>query len=176
MHNFEDLVETGTEFTLKALNETFDRIEQELQISAHTPLVKDVQMIQLQKAIFATGMFSIFEAELQNLLECKNGFKEAKKILIKKGKTDLAERFDDFYLAINVLKHGKGSSYSTLVANANVANAKPLPFRLKLPGENFFSEGDIAEVSTLVEVDDIFVLNCAELIRKISDILKSNYK
>jgi hypothetical protein len=169
MHNFDELVEIGTEFTLKALNETFGKIEQELQASSHTPLVKGVQMIQLQKAILATGMYSMFEAELQNSLACNDGFKEAKKILLQKGETDLVDRFNDFYLAINVLKHGKGSSY-----NALVAKSKNLPFRLKLPSEYFFDEGDVSEVSTLVEVDDNFVLNCAELIRKISDILKSN--
>ncbi|MDO6390995.1 hypothetical protein Q4E40_12710 [Pontibacter sp. BT731] len=168
MHNFEELIETGTEFTLKALNDTFYKILQELQTSSHTPLVKGVQMIQLQKVIFATGMFSIFEAELQNFLDCENGFKEAKKALVEMGETDLADRFNDFYLAINVLKHGKGSSYNNLVDNP-----KPLPFRLKLPGEDFFNEGDISEVYTLVEVDDNFILNCADLIRRISEILKS---
>lgn len=46
--------------------------------------------------------------------------------------------------------------------------ADSLPFRVKLPNEAFFDEGDVAEVSTLVEVDDAFVLLCAEVIHNVS--------
>jgi hypothetical protein len=62
-----------------------------------------------------------------------------------------------------VLKHGRGRSYDALVKKASA-----LPFRVKRPGESFFCEGDIAEVSTLVEVDDAFLLSCAEIIREVS--------
>jgi hypothetical protein len=34
-------------------------------------------MLQLQKAISAVGMFSLFEAMLQDGLECSDGFREA---------------------------------------------------------------------------------------------------
>ncbi len=120
-------------------------------------------MIQLQKAIFAIGMFSLFDSILQNQLSCRNGFEGAKKIL-KKQNIELHDRFDEFICAINVLKHGEGRSYDTLVSKAEL-----LPFRIKLPGENFFDEGDISEVDTLIEVDDNFVLNCADLIDKVSN-------
>lgn len=42
-------------------------------------------MIQLQKAILAIGIFSLFESKLQDELSCRKGFEEAKKELIKKG-------------------------------------------------------------------------------------------
>lgn len=116
-------------------------------------------MIQLQKTILAVGMFSIFEANLQNNLACINGFKEAKKILETEGEIDLKERFEELYFAVNVLKHGRGDSYDHLVAKAET-----LPFRIKLPDQSFFSEGDVSEVSTLVEVDDVFVQHCANVI------------
>lgn len=38
-------------------------------------------MVRLQKAISAVGVFSMFEAMLQDSLECSNGFREAEKIL-----------------------------------------------------------------------------------------------
>ena len=164
MHRFEDLVYRSTSFTLNALDETNSKIIEALQTSGSTNLVKNLQMIQLQKAIFATGMFSIFEAVLQDQLSCKNGFEGAKKILKEKNNLELYERFNQFICAINVLKHGKGRSYDALLSTTDL-----LPFKIKSPGENYFSEGDVSEVDTLIEVDDNFVLNCAKLIEQISN-------
>jgi hypothetical protein len=41
-------------------------------------------MIELQKAILAVGMFSIFDSMLQRGFSCSNGFEKAKKVLMKK--------------------------------------------------------------------------------------------
>ena len=49
-----------------------------------------------------------------------------------------------------------------------VEKSSDLPFRVKLPDEYFFNEGDVSEISTLVEVDDAFVLLCAEVIHAVS--------
>jgi len=124
-------------------------------------------MIQLQKAILAVGMFSLFEASLQNGLSCSNGFGEASKILDDEKTRGLKERFDKLLLAINVLKHGHGRSYDALVAKA-----KTLPFRIKLPGESFFFEGDVSEISTLIEVDDALVQYCGEVISEVSETIR----
>ena len=120
-------------------------------------------MLQLQKAILAVGMFSVFEATLQDALGCTEGFYEASARLDAKGEVALKERFGDMQLAVNVLKHGQGRSYEALVARATA-----LPFRVKLPNEAFFFEGDVSEVSALIEVDDAFVRDCANLIREVS--------
>lgn len=164
MHKFEDLIYRSTSFTLKILEETNSKIIEELETSASTIHVKNLQMIQLQKAISAIGMFSMFDAILQGKLSCENGFEEAKKVLKEKQNLELHNRFDKFICAINVLKHGKGRSYKNLLAIAS-----SLPFRIKLPGENFFNEGDVSEIKTLIEVDDDFVLNCASLIECVSN-------
>lgn len=163
MHSFNELVRHCTQFSLSALGEAQQRAEEALQTSAATPLVKALQMVQLQKVISAVGMFSMFDAILQDELQCADGFRSAGELLEKRGEVALKERFSDLQLAINVLKHGRGRSYNALVQKASV-----LPFRVKLPDESFFSEGDVAEVSTLVEVDDAFLLSCAEVIREVS--------
>lgn len=164
MHSFAELVDHCAAFTLEALRQVNENVIEALQTSARTPLVKALQMVQLQKAISAVGMFSIFEAMLQDGLECRDGFREAQKILEGAGETALKERFVVLQLAINVLKHGRGRSYDALVANAD-----RLPFRVKQPGEPFFFEGDVSEVATLIEVDDAFILSCAEVIRHVSE-------
>ena len=164
MHRFEDLIYRSTSFTLGALEESNSKIIEALQTSGSTILVKNLQMIQLQKAIFAVGMFSMFDATLQNQLSCKNGFEGAKNVLKKKQNLELHDRFDQFICAINVLKHGEGRSYDALVSKSEL-----LPFKIKLLGKNFFDEGDISEINTLIEVDDNFVLDCADLIDKVSN-------
>jgi hypothetical protein len=125
-------------------------------------------MVQLQRAICAVGMFSIFDAILQEELDCKDGFRKAEDLLVAAGQCALKERFKDLQLAVNVLKHGRGRSYDTLVQRASV-----VPFRVKLPDQAFFFEGDVSEVATLVEVDDAFVRLCAEVIHDVSVTISS---
>ncbi|RKS90318.1 hypothetical protein BC952_2699 [Flavobacterium limicola] len=163
MHLFDDLIYRSTAFTLNVLAETRAKVIEELQTGGSTIAVKNLQMIQLQKAIIAVGMFSLFESMLQEGLSCRNSFEEAKKILVQTGNINLKNSFEEFTCAINVLKHGKGKSYNVLVAKSTT-----LPFKIKLIGENFFDEGDVSEVSTLIEVNDKFVLDCAELIENVS--------
>jgi hypothetical protein len=167
MHTFTELIDRCTAFTLETLREANERTIDALQTSAATTLVKALQMIQLQKAILAVGMFSLFEASLQDGLSCRDGFREANNILDSEGEAVLKERFNDLQLAINVLKHGRGRSYDALVAKAGTLN-----FRVKLPGEVFFSEGDVSEVSALIEVDDTFVFNCAAVISEVSEAIR----
>jgi len=164
MHQFSELVYKSTAFSLGTLEEVESKVIEQLQTSGSTILVKTLQMIQLQKTIIAIGMFSLFESILQDGLSCTNGFDEAKKILNQSGNADLKSRFEDFNCAINALKHGKGKSY-----NALVTKSSSLPFRVKLPGEDFFDEGDVSEILTLIEVNDKFVLDCARLIEEVSD-------
>ena len=167
MHSFTELVDRCAAFTLGTLREANERTIEALQTNGATSLVITLQMIQLQNTILAVGMFSIFEANLQDGLGCTNGFDKAKKILRDEGELDTKERFDDLYFAINVLKHGRGPSYDALVAKA-----KKLNFRIKLPGEPFFFEGDVSEVPTLVEVDDAFVQHCGDVIRDVTEVIR----
>jgi len=170
MHNFIELIDRCITFTLEALRDVNERTIEALQTTGATSLVKTLQMIQLQKAILAVGMFSIFEASLQEGLNCSNGFSEAKKILDDEGELYMKERFDDLFLAVNVLKHGRGRSYDALVAKAET-----LPFRIKLPDESFFFEGDVSEVFTLVEVDDSFVQHCSDIISEVAEVIRRGH-
>ena len=167
MHNFTDLADRCATFTLQALSEAQNNAVEALNESAATTLVKSLQMVQLQKVITAVGMFSIFEAMLQDGLACNDGFRGAKDVLEQEGELTLKERFGNLELAINVLKHGRGWSHDKLVKKSG-----DLPFRVKLPAEDFFGEGDASEVSTLIEVDDVFVIRCAEVIREVLAVMR----
>ena len=168
MHAFSELIQHSTAFTLKALGSAQQGLIDKLQCSAATPLIKALQMVQLQRAISAVGMFSMFDAILQEELKCVDGFRKAEELLEAAGEIALKERFGDLQLAVNVLKHGRGRSYDALVQKVG-----SLPFRVKLPDEAFFCEGDVAEVSTLIEVDDAFVQLSAEVIHDVSVAINS---
>jgi hypothetical protein len=168
MHPFSELIQYCTSFTLGALRSAQDDAIEQLQTSAATPLVKTLQVLQLQKAISAIGMFSMFEATLQSKLKADDGFRAAGELLDAHGAVDLKEQFTDLQLAVNALKHGRGRSYEALVKKAN-----SLPFRVKLPNEAFFNEGDVSEICTLVEVDDAFVQRCADLIHEVSVVIRA---
>jgi len=171
MHSFDSLINLGTSFTLKALDELNAESIETLQTSARTSEVKKLQMIQLQKVVMAIGMFSLFESILQQRLSCKNGFDKAKEILKTAKKHALLNRFKIFYLAINVLKHGKGQSYNELMKQAD-----SLPFQIKKRNHDFFNEGNIDEVSTFIEVDNQFVLSCADIVEQVSKELRKNHE
>lgn len=166
MHAFDELAASAIGFALANLKELEHETVLKLQESGATSLVKSLQMIQLQKAILAVGIFSIFEANICDKMGGTDGFKIAGDRLQMKGEETLHQRFRDFVNAINVLKHGPGRSYDKLNAAIEI-----LPFKMKRPGEHFFFEGDVAEISTLIEVDDAFVMNCVEVIREVSNVL-----
>lgn len=168
MHSFDELIQRCTAFSLQALEKAQGEVLDALQTSSATPLVKTLQMIQLQKAISAVGMFSMFDAMLQDGFACGDGFRRAGELLEERNNVELKDRFTNFQLAINVLKHGRGRSYDTLVQKAS-----GLPFRIKLSDEAFFAEGDVSEVATLIEVNDEFVRNCANVITEVAMALRN---
>jgi hypothetical protein len=139
-----------------------------LQTSGATSLVKILQMTRLERTILAVGMFSIFEALLQDRLNCDNGFAEAKDLLKKAGDLQILAQFTDLELAINALKHGRGRSYNTLIAK----DRGTVPSKVKAPNEHFFDEGDVSEISTLIDVDDQFIYSCVEIISQVSESIK----
>jgi hypothetical protein len=169
MHAFSELISIAVRTSLIAFSENENSINIALQESASTPLVKGLQTISWQRAILATGIFSLFEAHLQNQLGCKNGFKECSEILKNENQTKLNSKFQNFKLAINVLKHGKGSSYNQLIANID-----SIPFDILQKDEECFYEGDVSEITTLIKIDDAFVLDCLDIICKISYYLDNN--
>jgi hypothetical protein len=80
----------------------------------------------------------------------------------------LARTFDDYRLAVNVLKHGRGRSYDQLLARSG-----EVEFEVKPPKESVVSEGDVSEVGVLIDVDDGFVRRCAAVIEEVSAVIRS---
>ncbi|MEH6833893.1 MULTISPECIES: hypothetical protein [Falsihalocynthiibacter] len=80
----------------------------------------DAQVEELRAATVAleltsVDIFSVFEARMQNTFKRGPFARKLKTMLVAAEQADLAERFHLYYLAINVLKHGKGASYRELL-------------------------------------------------------------
>ncbi|GAA6208812.1 hypothetical protein NBRC116601_21050 [Cognatishimia sp. WU-CL00825] len=63
----------------------------------------------------AIDIFSVFEARMQHHFRRGPFARKLKALLLECKRDDLAKRFHRYYLAINVLKHGKGSSHRELL-------------------------------------------------------------
>jgi hypothetical protein len=102
MHAFDtDLLPLCAEFTLSHSQSVQDRVHEELQTSARTPLITALRMLRLQRAILVTGMFSLFESLLQSEMAWTEPFDRLKEHLIKSGNTELAEAFNDYPIGVS---------------------------------------------------------------------------
>jgi hypothetical protein len=93
MHSFADLVDRSTNFALSSLKEAEDEIIEALRTSGATRHVKNLQAIQLHRAVVAIGIFSLFESIVQDRLACRDGFAAVRECLKRSGEIDLGNRF-----------------------------------------------------------------------------------
>ena len=94
--------------------------------------IPNVQGRELRVAVASlelvmVDIFSIFEARMQHHFKRGPFSRKLTSLLLDAGETDLADRVHQHYLMINVLKHGKGSSYRELL------NAPSCLFEIKTP-------------------------------------------
>ncbi len=80
----------------------------------------DAQIEELRTAtvaieLAAVDIFSLFEARMQHHFKRGPFSRKLKSLLLEAGEIDLAGRVQQYYLTVNVLKHGKGASYRELL-------------------------------------------------------------
>ncbi len=81
--------------------------------------VEELRAATVSLELLAVDIFSVFEARMQHHFRRGPFSRKLKSLLLEAGKADLADRVHHYYLAINVLKHGKGASYRELLNNPN---------------------------------------------------------
>ena len=77
--------------------------------------VEDLRAATVSLELAAVDIFSLFEARMQHYFRRGPFSRKLKSLLLESEQTDLADRVHQYYLAINVLKHGKGASYRELL-------------------------------------------------------------
>lgn len=89
MHNYSELIQHSTRFSLDALGSAQRNLNEKFQTGASTPMVRTLQVMQLLKTITAIGKFSMFDAILQDELHTTKGFRRAEMLLEYNGETEL---------------------------------------------------------------------------------------
>lgn len=77
-------------------------------------LTEDLHTAYVALELLAVDTFSVFEARMQHHFKRGPFSRKLKALLVGAGHTDLADRLHQYYLAVNVLKHGTGASYREL--------------------------------------------------------------
>jgi len=98
--------------------------------------VEDLSIATVALELAAVDIFSVFEARMQHHFKRGPFSRKLKSLLLQAGKTDLADRVHQYYLAVNVLKHGTGASYRELL------NAPSPLVAVKRVGEAVADEAD----------------------------------
>jgi len=96
-----------------------DRVSEILRL-LNGQKASDAQLDELRVAtvaleLAAVNIFSLFEARMQHHFRRGPFSRKLRSLLIESEQTDLADSVHQYYLAINVLKHGKGASYRELL-------------------------------------------------------------
>jgi hypothetical protein len=106
MDIFSEVTRRCAGFMINALNEA-SRINLGDGNDSSTLFVKNAQALELGKIVIAVGLFSIFEARLQEGLACADGFPTLRNFLLNATEDALATRFEQFVAAVNVLNTAK---------------------------------------------------------------------
>lgn len=106
-----------------------DRIADVLKL-ADGQALSDAQVQEIASAMVAielaaVDIFSVFEARMQGHFKRGPLSLKVKAALIAARQTELADRLHEYYLAINVLKHGMGASLRELQKSKSAMQAAP---------------------------------------------------
>jgi len=77
--------------------------------------IEELRSATVALELTAVDTFSLFEARMQHHFRRGPFSRKLKSLLLEAEQTGLADRVYQYYLAINVLKHGKGASYRELL-------------------------------------------------------------
>jgi hypothetical protein len=143
------LLLTAAEITARKFDEKVLELHKLMdEKGGQTVFVNGLRVATAQIEVAVVGVFSLFEARMQKHVPKGSFFRHLKERLAEEGHPELANDVWCYYLAVNVLKHGEGSSYTEL------CEAPKQPFGIKKPGESFFEECDIAEPEGLINVTE----------------------
>ena len=88
--------------------------------------VEDLRAAYIALEAVVVDTFTLFERQMQHHFKRGPFSRKLRAALLDSGKADLADRVHQYYLAVNVLKHGKGASYRELLAvHSGIIHVRP---------------------------------------------------
>lgn len=105
----------------KAAKASQERISQILQLADGQPLsgdqLNEIRSETTAMELAAVDIFTVFEARMQRHFKRGPLSRKVEAALLAAGHAELADRLHQYYLAVNVLKHGSGASHRELLAS-----------------------------------------------------------
>jgi hypothetical protein len=129
-----DLIATA-KINAKVSEDRISKIRKQLDGSTGSAAqIEELRVATVALETTAVDTFSRFESLMQNHFKRGPFSRKLKSMLVAAEEFDLADRIYQYYLAINVLKHGKGASYRELLSEPSSIIV------VKLPEENTADE------------------------------------
>lgn len=166
LDDIDTLVAAGRS-TARQMQAVLDELFEALQTSGATRLLSGVDICHTQLATSSVGVFSIYESRLQSGFGWGNPFDEVMKRVNAAGHCHEAKQFDNYRLAINVLKHGTGKSHNKLLDRHD-----QLEFEVQKVFGDLNQEGDVCPPSDLVVVSVQFLERCCDLVEQTWKVVK----
>lgn len=132
-----------------------------LETSGATRLLSGIDICNSQVALTLVGVFSVYESRLQTAIGGAKPIEDLINRLESAGCAVDAAELDDYRLAVNVLKHGVGTSHTKLLARRS-----RLPFPIQANVGELAVEGDVCPPSDLVIISAEHLVQCCDLIER----------
>ena len=118
-HGVIELV-AAARVTAKASEDRISEVQQLVDAGQETDAhVENLRAATIALELAAVDLFSTFEARMQHHFRRGPFARKLVTMLRDAGQDELADKFHQYYLAINVLKHGKGASHRELLNMPN---------------------------------------------------------
>jgi hypothetical protein len=104
--------QSAAKTSLDRISEILDRAEGETLTDAQ---IKEIASETVAVELVAVDIFTVFEARMQRHFKRGPLSRKVEAALLTAGHADAADRLHQYYLAINVLKHGHGASHRELL-------------------------------------------------------------
>ena len=160
LDDIETLVTAGRA-TAHQVRGSLKDIYSALETSGATRVLSGIDICNSQVALSLVGVFSVYESRLQTAIGGDKPVDDLIKLLASAGHAADAAALDDYRLAVNVLKHGVGSSHTKLLARKS-----RLPFQVQANFGELAVEGDVCPPSDLVVVSTEHLEQCCDLFER----------
>ncbi len=115
-----DLIATAQANAKTSEDRVSELLTQMEGLSGSPSQVSELDAATAALEMIAVDTFTMFEARMQHHFKRGPFSRKLHALLVASGETDLAQRVHQYYLAVNVLKHGTGASYRELLSTPNL--------------------------------------------------------
>ena len=147
----QDIAKVSYDRISQILDDKTDQIPTEAQTEELAALTVAIELV-------AVDIFTVFEVRMQHHFKRGPLSRKVKAALLEAKQPDLADRLHQYYLAINVLKHGAGTSHRELLGNkSNLFIVRPTSNATTADGEALTGLVDVTAPQFMNGLADVII-------------------